>query len=354
MSDGGRPPVSDAAASDLVLRVRDLRVHFPVRRGLLQRTVYTVRAVDGVSFEVARGTTLGLVGESGCGKSTTARAILRLVEPTSGTIEIAGQDITKLPPRELRRVRPKAQMVFQDPYASLDPRMTIFDTVAEPLRVHGRVKSDREALSEVANLLDRVGLEPAYLRRYPHEMSGGQRQRVGIARALALKPDLVLLDEPVSALDVSIQAQIVNLLGELQQELSLSYVFVAHDLAVVRHLSTEIAVMYLGKIVERAPTSELFERPLHPYTRALLAAIPVPDPRRSRGDRGDAGSKRRLPVVGDGAPAEPSEAKGASARAGCSFEPRCPVAVAACKDQTPDLRSRGERHEVACHLDEPR
>ncbi len=264
--------------SEPVLRVRDLKVHFPVRRGLLQRQVDTVRAVDGVSFEVKRGTTLGLVGESGSGKSTTARAILRLVEPTSGTVEIDGQDITRLGPRELRRARTKAQMVFQDPYASLNPRRTIFDTIAEPLYIHDRVKTEREALSEVVELLGMVGLEPAYLRRYPHEMSGGQRQRVGIARAVALRPELILLDEPVSALDVSIQAQIVNLLGELQSRLGLSYVFVAHDLAVVRHLSAEIAVMQEGKIVEHAPTAELFDSPKHPYTQALLAAIPVPDP----------------------------------------------------------------------------
>ena len=267
---------------DVVLRVRDLKVHFPVRRGLLQRQVDTVRAVDGVSFEVARGTTLGLVGESGTGKSTTERAVLRLVEPTSGTVEICGEDVTRLSAREMRKVRPRAQMVFQDPYASLDPRRTLFDTIAEPLFLHDRVKGEREALAEVVELSRMVGLEPAYLRRYPHELSGGQRQRVGIARAIALRPDLILLDEPVSALDVSIQAQIVNLLGELQSRLGLSYVFVAHDLAVVRHLSTEIAVMQSGRIVERAPTAQLFESPEHAYTRALLAAIPVPDPRHYR------------------------------------------------------------------------
>jgi len=275
--------------SEPVLRVQDLKVHFPVRRGLLQRQVDTVRAVDGVSFEVERGTTLGLVGESGSGKSTTARAILRLVEPTSGTVEIDGQDITRLGPRELRRARTKAQMVFQDPYASLNPRRTIFDTIAEPLYIHDRVKTEREAMREVVELLGMVGLEPSYLRRYPHEMSGGQRQRVGIARAVALRPELILLDEPVSALDVSIQAQIVNLLGELQSKLGLSYVFVAHDLAVVRHLSAEIAVMQEGKIVEHAKTAELFDSPKHPYTQALLAAIPVPDPgyyRRARAARG--------------------------------------------------------------------
>ncbi len=382
-----------------VLRVRDLRVHFPVRRGLLQRQVGTVRAVDGVSFEVAKGTTLGLVGESGCGKSTTARAILRLVEPTSGTVEICGEDVTHLSAREMRRVRPRAQMVFQDPYASLDPRMTIFDTIAEPLRVHRRVKSEREALSEVVRLLGLVGLEHAYLRRYPHEMSGGQRQRVGIARAVALGPDLLLLDEPVSALDVSIQAQIVNLLGELQEQLRLSYVFVAHDLAVVRHLSTEIAVMYLGRIVEQAPTAELFARPLHPYTQALLAAIPVPDPRHYRrgtgaaagtgaagtgaagtgaagtgaagtGSLGAAGEKapsRLLPLAME--PLEPPDPAAAARGAhgpitGCAFEPRCPVALPVCKTKTPPLTplnpaggstqgdgpSPGARHLVACHL----
>lgn len=320
----------------IVLRVTGLAVHFPVRRGLLQRQVGTVRAVDGVSFEVRRGTTLGLVGESGCGKSTTARAILRLVEPTAGKIEICGEDVTHLSQREMRRVRPRAQMVFQDPYASLDPRMTIFDAVAEPLRVHGRVKNAKEATEEVAGLLRMVGLDPAYMRRYPHELSGGQRQRVGIARAIALRPALLLLDEPVSALDVSIQAQIVNLLAELQSSLGLAYVFVAHDLAVVRHLSAEIAVMYLGHIVERAPTEALFSRPLHPYTQALLSAVPSPDPAVER-------RRKRLPLLGEVPSAQ-------SPPSGCAFHPRCPSVMPRCETEVPELTIRAEGHAAACHL----
>ena len=264
----------------------------------------------------------------------------------------------------MRQVRPKGQMVFQDPYSSLDTRMPIFATIAEPLRVHARVKNEREALSEVVKLLGMVGLEPAYLRRYPHEMSGGQRQRVGIARAVALQPELILLDEPVSALDVSIQAQIVNLLGELQERLHLSYVFVAHDLSVVRHLSTEIAVMYLGRIVEKAPTAELFARPLHPYTQALLAAIPVPDPRHYRraagggrdGSPANAASPRRLPIAPPPvAPPDPAVVVRDAHRAadGCAFEPRCPFALPACKTETPPLTPRptsSGSHLVACHL----
>jgi oligopeptide transport system ATP-binding protein len=321
---------------EVVLRVAGLSVHFPVRRGLLQRQVGTVRAVDGVSFEVRKGTTLGLVGESGCGKSTTGRAILRLLDPTSGRIEICGEDVTHLSQRALRRIRPKVQMVFQDPHASLDPRMTIFDAVAEPLRVHARVKTTRDVTAKVAALLRAVGLDPAYIRRYPHELSGGQRQRVGIARAIALNPELIVLDEPVSALDVSIQAQIVNLLAELQSRLGLTYVFVAHDLAVVRHLSTEIAVMYLGRIVERAPTEALFARPLHPYTQALLSAIPVPDPALER-------HRKRLPVLGEVPSAQ-------SPPPGCAFHPRCSSAMPHCKTDVPELTARGDGHWAACHL----
>jgi oligopeptide/dipeptide ABC transporter ATP-binding protein len=322
---------------DVVLRVRDLSVSFPVRRGLWQRQVGTVRAVDGVSFEVKKGTTLGLVGESGCGKSTTGRAILRLIEPSGGAVEICGEDVTRLSQRDLRRMRPRAQMVFQDPYASLNPRMTVFDIVAEPLRVHGRVKDEAQALSEVAKLARMVGLSPMYARRYPHELSGGQRQRVGIARAIALRPELLILDEPVSALDVSIQAQIVNLLGDLQSSLGLSYVFIAHDLAVVRHLSTEIAVMYLGRIVERAKAEELFRAPLHPYTQALLSAIPLPDPETER-------SRKRLPLLGEVPSAQDPPS-------GCAFHPRCPSPQKdECKTRAPELRDHGGDHAVACHL----
>ena len=322
-----------------VLRVTGLQVHFPVHRGLLQRRVGTVRAVDGVSFEVQKGTTLGLVGESGCGKSTTGRAILRLIQPTAGRVEICGQDVTSLSEREMRRVRPKAQMVFQDPYASLNPRMTLLDTIAEPLLLHGRVKGSAQALEKVAELMRLVGLSPAYLRRYPHELSGGQRQRVGIARAIALRPELIILDEPVSALDVSIQAQIVNLLGELQDLLRLSYVFIAHDLAVVRHLSTEIAVMYLGRIVERAPTEELFSRPLHPYTTTLLSAIPVPDPEVER-------TRKRLPLLGEVPSAQDPPT-------GCAFHPRCAAALPQCRVEAPALEPRADGHLVACHLPVP-
>ncbi len=321
-----------------LLEVRDLKVHFAVRRGLLQRTVGTVKAVDGISFDVAGGTTLGLVGESGCGKSTTGRALLRLVEPTSGSVRLGGKDLVKLGDRDLRRERRRMQMIFQDPYASLNPRMTILDTVAEPLGIHGLVKSSRERLARVAQLLETVGLEPAYMRRYPHEFSGGQRQRIGIARALALSPELIVADEPVSALDVSIQAQIVNLLDQLQKDLGLTYLFIAHDLAVVRHLSREIAVMYLGRIVERATTEELFARPAHPYTQALLSAIPIPDPKIER-------KRKRLILTGD----VPSPLNPPS---GCHFHTRCPYVMDRCHTEEPVLRARGEGHVAACHLDE--
>jgi oligopeptide/dipeptide ABC transporter ATP-binding protein len=324
--------------TDTLLQVRDLKVHFAVKRGLLQRTVGTVKAVDGISFDVARGTTLGLVGESGCGKSTTGRALLRLVEPTSGSVQLGGVDLGKLGTGDLRRARRRMQMIFQDPYASLNPRMTILDTVAEPLRIHGLAKTPRERLEKVAHLMETVGLEPAYMRRYPHEFSGGQRQRIGIARALSLSPELVVADEPVSALDVSIQAQIVNLLAKLQADLGLTYVFIAHDLAVVRHLSREIAVMYLGRIVERAPAEELFAHPAHPYTQALLTAIPIPDPKIER-------KRKRLVLVGD----VPSPLNPPS---GCHFHTRCPYVMDRCKTEEPALTSRGEGHVAACHLDE--
>ena len=323
-----------------LLEVKDLRVHFPVRRGWLQRQVGTVKAVDGVSFDVAEGTTLGLVGESGCGKSTTGRAILRLVEPTSGTAKLDGRNIFDLDPGELRKARRSMQMIFQDPYASLNPRMTIFDALAEPLRLHGVVRSNQQCVEEVARLMNTCGLAPAYMRRYPHEFSGGQRQRVGIARALALKPRLVVADEPVSALDVSIRAQILNLLMTLQRELGLAYVFVAHDLAVVRHLSREVAVMYLGKIVEKAPSDELFKRPFHPYTQALLSAIPIPDPVLER-------KRRRLPLTGE----VPSLLNPPT---GCAFHPRCPYAFDRCRVETPPLLEvREGEHHVACWLSEP-
>ena len=321
-----------------LLEVRDLKVHFTMRRGLLQRAVGTVKAVDGISFDVAKGTTLGLVGESGCGKSTTGRALLRLIEPTSGSVRLGGVDLGKLGDGDLRRARRRMQMIFQDPYASLNPRMTILDTVAEPLGIHGLVKTSRERLEKVAHLMETVGLEPAYMRRYPHEFSGGQRQRIGIARAISLSPELVVADEPVSALDVSIQAQIVNLLAQLQRDLGLTYVFIAHDLAVVRHISREIAVMYLGRIVERAPTEDLFARAAHPYTQALLSAIPIPDPKIER-------KRKRLVLVGD----VPSPLNPPS---GCHFHTRCPYVMDRCRTEEPALRERGEGHLAACHLDE--
>ncbi|WP_437580925.1 ABC transporter ATP-binding protein [Sorangium sp. So ce887] len=321
-----------------LLSVRDLKVHFPVRRGLLQRQVGTVRAVDGVSFDVERGATLGLVGESGCGKSTTGRGILRLVAPTSGSVKIDGREVLTLDPRALRKARREMQMIFQDPYASLNPRMTVHDLIAEPLSTHGLVSSRDESLREVARLMELVGLSPSYMRRYPHEFSGGQRQRIGIARAIALRPKLVIADEPVSALDVSIQAQIVNLLASLQRELSLTYVFVAHDLAVVRHLSSEIAVMYLGRIVERARPDALFRSPQHPYTQALLSAIPIPDPDVER-------KRRRLTLVGE----VPSPLNPPS---GCHFHTRCPYAMERCSIEVPPLEERRPGHWAACHLTE--
>jgi oligopeptide/dipeptide ABC transporter ATP-binding protein len=321
--------------SEALLSVKDLAVHFPVRRGWLQRVVGSVKAVDGVSFEVAKGKTLGLVGESGCGKSTTGRALLRLVEPTRGSVVLGGEDVLAMNAQTLRNKRRAMQMIFQDPYASLDPRMTVVEIVGEPLRVHEPKLSAADRAERVATMLDRVGLSRNYLRRYPHEFSGGQRQRIGIARALSIGPSLIVADEPVSALDVSIQAQIVNLLGDLQKELGLTYLFIAHDLAVVRHLSDEIAVMYLGRIVERAPSKQLFSAPLHPYTRALLSAIPVPDPRIER-------AKKRLPLAGE----VPSPLNPPS---GCTFHPRCPEAIDRCKVEAPALVAKGEHH-VSCHV----
>jgi oligopeptide transport system ATP-binding protein len=318
-----------------LLSVEDLKVHFPIRRGLLMRQVGTVKAVDGVSLQLERGETLGLVGESGCGKSTTARAIARLIDATSGSVKLDSEELLSLRGGALRKMRRNLQMVFQDPFASLNPRMTVFDTLAEPLIIHG-VASGRSELEErVSKLMKQVGLSPGFMRRYPHEFSGGQRQRIGIARAIALNPKVVLLDEPVSALDVSIQAQILNLLRDLQDELGLTYLFVAHDLAVVRHVSTSVAVMYLGRIVERAPGELLFRAPKHPYTQALLSAIPLPDPAAER-------KRRRLVLQGE----VPSPINPPS---GCTFHPRCPLANARCSSEAPAL-IRGENgHDVSCH-----
>ena len=316
-----------------VLEVKDLKKHFPVKKGLLRRTVGQVYAVDGISFTVGEGETLGLVGESGCGKSTAGRAILRLIEPTSGVVKMQGQDISGLSKKELRPFRKQAQIIFQDPFSSLNPRMTAGDIVAEPLLVHG-VANKKERNEQVAALFDRVGLRPAQMANYPHQFSGGQRQRICIARALALGPKLIVGDEPVSALDVSIQAQVINLLQDLQRERKLSYLFISHNLAVVEHISHRIAVMYLGRIVEYATTKQIFTNGQHPYTEALLSAVPVPDP---------AIKRKKLVLQGD----VPSPVNPPS---GCHFHTRCPYAVARCRVESPLLREIAPGHHVACHL----
>ena len=316
-----------------ILEVKDLKKHFPVKKGLLRRTVGQVYAVDGISFTIGEGETLGLVGESGCGKSTAGRAILRLIEPTSGVVKMQGQDISGLSKKELRPFRKQAQIIFQDPFSSLNPRMTAGDIVAEPLLVHG-VSTRKERSEQVAALFDRVGLRPAQMANYPHQFSGGQRQRICIARALALGPKLIVGDEPVSALDVSIQAQVINLLQDLQRERKLSYLFISHNLAVVEHISHRIAVMYLGRIVEYATTKQIFTNGQHPYTEALLSAVPVPDP---------AIKRKKLVLQGD----VPSPVNPPS---GCHFHTRCPYAVARCKVETPLLREIAPGHHVSCHL----
>ena len=337
-----REAASGGAQANL-LEVRDLKVYFPIREGLIvQRHIGDVRAVDGVSFSIARGETLGLVGESGCGKSTTGRAIIRLYDPTAGTISFEGTDIAGLKAKELKVMRRHMQMIFQDPYSSLDPRMTAGGIVAEPMDIHG-VGTPQERRARVRELLETVGLNPDYAIRYPHEFSGGQRQRIGVARALALDPDLVIADEPISALDVSIQAQIINLLERLQDTLGLTYLFIAHDLSVVRHISDRIAVMYLGRIVEVAPSRELNREPLHPYTVALLSAVPVPDPVvESR--------RRRIILKGD----VPSPV---SPPSGCRFHTRCWLREKlgnpeVCSTVDPDIRYLSSGHGVACHFAE--
>jgi oligopeptide/dipeptide ABC transporter ATP-binding protein len=320
-----------------LVRAENLRVWFPIRSGIvLDRHVGDVRAVDDVSFTIERRETLGLVGESGCGKSTVGRALLRLYEPTGGRIVFDGTDITKLGEGELRPLRRRMQMIFQDPFASLNPRHSIARLIGEPLRVHG-LASSREARATVRELLDTVGLPRDAASRYPHEFSGGQRQRIGIARAIAVNPDFIVADEPVSALDVSIQAQIINLLEELQEEFALTYLFIAHDLAVVRHISDRIAVMYLGSIVEVSPAEELYDNPLHPYTISLLSAVPIPDPKVER-------AREAILLAGDlPSPANPPRA--------CRFHTRCPyVQETLCRDESPPLRPLGdENHVVACH-----
>ncbi len=318
-----------------VLELHNVKTHFPVRRGLLfSRRVGTVRAVDGVSLGVRKGEILGLVGESGCGKSTLARTILRLVPITDGAVILNGRNIGDLTEKELRAVRPEAQMIFQDPYASLNPRMTVFDAIAEPLLTHGRA-SRKDAPARVAEIMRQVGLAPRFMRKYPHEFSGGQRQRIAIARALALDPKLIIADEPVSALDVSVQAQILNLLAELRARADLTLIFISHDLSVVRHISDRIAVMYLGRIVEIGDAEEVFIHPVHPYTRALLSAIPLPDPDSER---------RRLRTILGGDPPSPLNPP-----SGCAFHPRCPHAVDVCREVVPRLELAADGHEAACH-----
>ncbi len=319
--------------SGAVLEVADLVKHFPVQRGVLRRTVAHVKAVDGVSFAVGPSETLCLVGESGCGKSTVARLVLRLMEPTAGVIRLGGDDVTHLGSEQMIAYRRRAQMVFQDPYASLNPKLTAGEIVAEPLENYEAMgRAEREAA--VAAVLDKVGLRAEMMRRYPFEFSGGQRQRLGIARALALRPDLIVADEPVSALDVSVQAQVLNLLVDLQEEFGLSYLFISHDLGVVEHIGHRIAVMYLGRIVELGGKDELLAEPLHPYTRALISAAPIPDPRAKR---------ERLVIEGDvPSPLDPP--------LGCRFHTRCPFAVARCRSEEPAMREVAPGRHVACHL----
>jgi oligopeptide transport system ATP-binding protein len=332
-AEAGR--AAPAAGDDVLLRVEQLRMHFPIRKGVLLRQVGAVQAVDGITFSVRRGETFGLVGESGCGKSTTGRAIVRLYRPTSGRIVFDGRDLTQARGRELRAVRRSLQMIFQDPYASLNPRMTVGQIVGEALAIHhlARGVARRERVRELLGL---VGLSERFASRYPHEFSGGQRQRIGIARALAVNPSFIVCDEPISALDVSIQAQVLNLLEELQGRLGLTYIFIAHDLSVVRHVSDRVAVMYLGKLVEVAPVDELYARPLHPYTRALLSAVPVPDPKVEA-------VRQRIILQGDvPSPVNPP--------AGCRFHPRCAHARDICRTEEPVTEEAGDGHTVACHL----
>jgi oligopeptide transport system ATP-binding protein len=317
-----------------LLQVKNLVKHFPIRSGLLQRISDKVHAVDGVSFDLAKGETLGVVGESGCGKSTTGRCVLRLIEPTSGEVWFEGQNVTALAKEPLRALARDMQIIFQDPYASLNPRMTVGAIVGEGLVIHKLARSTSEIEDRVADLLQTVGLAKDHMKRYPHEFSGGQRQRIGIARALAVKPKMIVCDEAVSALDVSIQAQVINLLEDLQSQFGLTYMFIAHDLSVVEHISDRVAVMYLGRIVEIAPANKLYTNPLHPYTEALLSAVPIPDPLVKR---------KRIMLQGDvPSPIHPPS--------GCHFHTRCPIAKPECSQSKPELKQNSEGHWVACHL----
>jgi oligopeptide transport system ATP-binding protein len=343
----GRIPLSDQTTTaeqitnetteDALVSVNDMKVYFPITAGLLvQRRVADVKAVDGVTFSVKKGETLGLVGESGCGKSTTGKAILQLNRPTSGSVKFESTDLTQVKGRSLRQFRKRMQMIFQDPYASLNPRMSVGSIVSEPLTIHGLAKGQRK--ERVEQLLQTVGLNPYFASRYPHEFSGGQRQRIGIARALAVEPEFIVCDEPVSALDVSIQAQIINLLQDLQSEFGLTYLFIAHDLSVVRHISDRVAVMYLGHIMELTDRDSIFENPLHPYTKALLSAVPIPDPALER-------DRERIILTGD----VPSPI---SPPSGCVFHTRCPIVIDECKTEVPEWRNVGtasEEHWVWCH-----
>jgi len=325
-----------SAAARPLLEVKELRMHFPVTEGVVRRRlVGEVKAVDGIDFDIRRGETMGLVGESGCGKTTTGRCILRLEQPTGGQILYDGVDLATLGRKELLAMRRRIQVVFQDPYSSLNPRMKVGDIIAEPMKVHGVEPDAEKRAARVRELLAVCGLNPRFADRYPHEMSGGQRQRVGIARALALKPEFIVCDEAVSALDVSIQAQVINLLEDLRERFGLTYLFIAHDLSVVRHLCQRVAVMYLGRIVELAESDELFDNPLHPYTKALLAAVPVPDP------SVEEGREFRPPPGEVPSPINPPP--------GCVFHPRCPIAVARCKEARPEVREVRPGHWVACH-----
>jgi oligopeptide transport system ATP-binding protein len=331
-NNGQTAPATD---QDKILQVKDLRMWFPINRGVLQRHVGDVKAVDGISFDIIKGETLGLVGESGCGKSTTGRAILQLYRPTGGEVIYDGKDLTKLKSDDMRAMRREMQMIFQDPYASLNPRMTVGNIVGEPLEVHN-IGNKADRLDRVRELLALVGLNPYFINRYPHEFSGGQRQRIGVARALAVNPSFIVCDEPISALDVSIQAQVINLLEDLQDQLGLTYLFIAHDLSVVRHISDRIAVMYLGKIMELADREELYRNPMHPYTQALLSAVPIPDPVIEE-------KRKRIILEGDvPSPVNPPK--------GCNFSTRCPKVLEVCRDQEPSFRDYGDGHFVACWL----